>query len=300
MSSNLSVVNFTVGGSLTVSGICTLSSVLNSSSNMDIQGMKTSTLEVTGISTFDGSLPTSTQNVVNNDQLTTKIYVDNQDATQKTYIDENVTTINSRIDTNKTDISNNTTNIATNNTNIATNTTNIATNETNIATNTTNISTNTTNISTNSNDISNLKTPASGEIIQTKIFTSRVNGGQVSISSDGSGLVTIFRELFTTVSNNSKVYVDYNSGWGITTYNSVEEWGSFLFAGSTQLSTRISQIGTNVSNNNASLLPIRGFYNNNAKNNNLFIRVDIQARDANTTSNFFTRNENCVITEIQN
>jgi hypothetical protein len=260
---------------------------------MDIQGVKTSTLEVTGISTFNGSLPTSTQNVVNNDQLTTKIYVDNQDATQKIYIDENVTTINSRIDTNKSDISNNTTNIATNNTNIATNTTNIATNETNIATNT-------TNISTNSNDISDLKIPASGEILQMKIFTSRVNGGEVSISSNGSGLVPIFRELYTTVSNNSKVYVDYNSGWSITANNSVEEWGSFLFAGSTGISSRISKIGTNVSNNNASLLPIRGFYNNNAKNNNLFIRVDIQARDANSTSNFFTRNENCVITEIQN
>jgi hypothetical protein len=74
---------------------------------MDIQGVKTSTLEVTEISTFN-SLPTSTQNVVNNDQLTTKIYVDNQDTllntritdtdtTQKTYIDSADSTLNTRI-----------------------------------------------------------------------------------------------------------------------------------------------------------------------------------------------------------
>jgi hypothetical protein len=224
-------------------------------------------------------------------------------ATNETNISTNTTNIatnETNISTNTANIGTNTADIATNETNISTNTTNIATNETNISTNTTNIATNTTNISTNSQDISNLKTPASGEIIQMKLFTSLVNGGQVSIGSDGSGLVTIFRELFTTVSNNSKVYVDYNSGWGITAYNSVEEWGSFLFAGSTEISSRISKIGTNVSNNNASLLPISGFYNNNVKNNNLFIRVAIQARDANSTSNFFTRNENCVITEIQN
>jgi hypothetical protein len=130
--SNLSVVNFTCGGYLTVSGICTLSSVLNSSANMDIQGLKTSTLAVTGIATFNGSLPTSSKTPVLDNELTTKIYVDNQDATQKTYIDEKVTTINSRIDANETGISNNTTRIDTNSNDISTNTNNISTNNTNL------------------------------------------------------------------------------------------------------------------------------------------------------------------------
>jgi hypothetical protein len=107
MSSNLSVVNFTVGGSLTVSGICTLSSVLNSSSNMDIQGLKTTSLEVTGISTFN-NLPTSSQTPISDTQLTTKIYVDSgdailderitsTDADQRIYIDNEIITVNTSI-----------------------------------------------------------------------------------------------------------------------------------------------------------------------------------------------------------
>jgi hypothetical protein len=100
MSSNLSVINFTAA-SLTVSGTVTLSSVLNSSSNMDIQGMITSTLEVTGISTFNGSLPTSTKTVTSNSELTTKTYVDgtisNTDSARKLYIDSADGVLDTRI-----------------------------------------------------------------------------------------------------------------------------------------------------------------------------------------------------------
>jgi hypothetical protein len=61
MSSNLSVINFTVGGTLTISGKTTLAESVLSSSSVDIQGLTTTSLNTTGVSTFNGSLPTSTQ-----------------------------------------------------------------------------------------------------------------------------------------------------------------------------------------------------------------------------------------------
>jgi hypothetical protein len=97
MSSNLSVVNFTIGGTLTVSGKITLGETLLSSSSMDIQGLSTTSLNVTGTSTFNNSLPTSTQNPVSNAELTTKFYVDTEDSIQKTYIDQQDISLNNRI-----------------------------------------------------------------------------------------------------------------------------------------------------------------------------------------------------------
>jgi hypothetical protein len=74
-----------------VSGTVTLASVLNSSSNMDIQGLKTSTLEVTGTSIFNNNLPTCDKVPSSNTQLTNKLYVDGAisttDSARKLYID---------------------------------------------------------------------------------------------------------------------------------------------------------------------------------------------------------------------
>ena len=105
MSSNLEVVNFAVGGTLTVSGDVTLSQAINSSNNATFLE-----LTVTGSSTFNNYLPTSTQTPSIESQLTTKLYVDTAntalnskitttDSAQKTYIDNADGVLNSRITT---------------------------------------------------------------------------------------------------------------------------------------------------------------------------------------------------------
>jgi hypothetical protein len=97
MSSNLAVINFAVGGILTVSGKITLGETVLSSSTASFQGLKTTNMNVTGTSTFNGSLPTSTQTPTLDYELTTKVYVDTADSTQKTYIDDADTILNDRI-----------------------------------------------------------------------------------------------------------------------------------------------------------------------------------------------------------
>jgi hypothetical protein len=96
MSSNLSVINFAVGGTLTISGKTTLAETILSSSTASFQGVSTTSLTTTGTSTFT-SLPTSTQIPTLDSQLTTKIYVDTADSTQKLYIDDADTVLNNRI-----------------------------------------------------------------------------------------------------------------------------------------------------------------------------------------------------------
>jgi hypothetical protein len=107
MSSNLAVINFTVGGTLVVSGKTTLVETVLSSSSVDIQGLTTTTLNVTGTSTFT-KLPTSSQTPTLDSQLTTKIYVDtadgvvnkritDTDADQRIYIDASYNALNKRI-----------------------------------------------------------------------------------------------------------------------------------------------------------------------------------------------------------
>ena len=110
MSSNLSVINFTVGGTLAVSGTTTLAQPMLSSSSGNFQGLSTTSLNTTGASTFN-NLPTSTQTPTSNTQLTTKIYVDTadtnlnnristNDSAIRTYVDTADTTLNNRISTN--------------------------------------------------------------------------------------------------------------------------------------------------------------------------------------------------------
>ena len=97
MSSNLAVVNFAVGGGLTVSGKTTLSETVLSSSTASFQGLTTTNMNVTGTSKFNNSLPTSIQTPVSNAELTTKIYVDTAYGVQKTYIDDADLSLNRRI-----------------------------------------------------------------------------------------------------------------------------------------------------------------------------------------------------------
>jgi hypothetical protein len=113
MSSNLAVINFAVGGTLTVSGKITSAETVLSSSSIDIQGLTTTTLNTTGTSTFT-SLPTSSQTPTLDNQLTTKVYVDTADTTlntritdtdalHRTYIDDADVVLNNRITKTDTD-----------------------------------------------------------------------------------------------------------------------------------------------------------------------------------------------------
>jgi uncharacterized FlaG/YvyC family protein len=113
--SNLSVINFAVGGTLTISGKTTLAETILSSSTASFQGVSTTSLTATGASIFNNSLPTSTQTPTQDSQLTTKIYVDTADTTlntritdtdsaQRTYIDTQDTALGKRITDNDTSV----------------------------------------------------------------------------------------------------------------------------------------------------------------------------------------------------
>ena len=108
MSSNLAVINFSVGGTLSVTGKVTLSESVKSSNLGEFQGIQTTTLSVSSTSTFNGSLPTSNMTPTLDNEFTTKIYVDtadvvlntritDTDAAQKTYIDDADSVLNTRI-----------------------------------------------------------------------------------------------------------------------------------------------------------------------------------------------------------
>jgi hypothetical protein len=108
MSSNLAVINFAVGGTLTVSGKIALTETVLSSSTASFQGLSTTSLTTTGTSTINGSLPTSTQTPTLDSHLTTKIYVDTTDGVvnkritdtdpdQGIYIDASYNALNKRI-----------------------------------------------------------------------------------------------------------------------------------------------------------------------------------------------------------
>jgi hypothetical protein len=114
MSSNLAVIDFAVGGTLTVSGKTTLAETVLSSSSASFQGLSTTSLNTTGTSTFT-SLPTSTQTPTLDAQFTTKVYVDtadgvvnkritDTDSAQRTYIDTQDTALGKRITDNDTDV----------------------------------------------------------------------------------------------------------------------------------------------------------------------------------------------------
>ena len=86
MSSNLAVVNFTVGGSLVCSGSVTLAQGVDCFFPSSFQGITTTNLTAAGNTTFNEKLPTSTKTPTTSDQLTTKIYVDTNLNTAKTNI----------------------------------------------------------------------------------------------------------------------------------------------------------------------------------------------------------------------
>jgi hypothetical protein len=291
MSRNLSVSNFVVGGSLTVTGAVTLTDTLFSSSSAEFVN-----LSIT-------NLPTSSQIPSSDFQLTNKLYLDGQINTVNTNIGTNTTNIATNttdISTNTTDISNNKTNISTNTTNIATNTTNIATNTTDISTNTTDISNNKTNISTNTTDISNLKTPSSGDILQMKVYNTQIRN-TVQPSADGNGIVTIREITFIRKSTNSTILVHFDARYYVSSFSSSEIWNSFITIAGTNIIQKIARYGTASGSNNSELVlfPITGCQTDiNYKD--VFIRIRVQAQDANRDSNIIILSPTCTVTEIQN
>ena len=101
MSANIAVINFTCGGTLAVSGRTTLGDQLLSTSAASFQGIATTSLAVSGASTFNGSLPTSTQTPTSDTQLTTKVYVDTKISTLNTsllsYVDESYGVLDNQV-----------------------------------------------------------------------------------------------------------------------------------------------------------------------------------------------------------
>jgi hypothetical protein len=66
MSSNLAVINFTVGGTLTITGKVSLNESLVSSSSAQFQSLSTV------------NLPTCNEVPIENNQLTNKLFIDNE------------------------------------------------------------------------------------------------------------------------------------------------------------------------------------------------------------------------------
>jgi uncharacterized FlaG/YvyC family protein len=115
MSSNLAVINFAIGETLTTTGKTTLADTLLSSSSASFQGLSTTDLDATGKSTFNTSLPKSIKTPTLDAELTTKTYVDNaetnldkritdNDTAVKHYTDLLYNELNDRVSTNDTDV----------------------------------------------------------------------------------------------------------------------------------------------------------------------------------------------------
>jgi hypothetical protein len=103
--SNLAVINFSIGGTLSISGKTTLAETILSSSTASFQGLSTTSLNSTGTSTFT-SLPTSTQTPTLDSQLTTKVYVDTADGVLNKRITDNDTSVRTYIDASYNELNN--------------------------------------------------------------------------------------------------------------------------------------------------------------------------------------------------
>ena len=113
MSANIAVINFTAGGTLTVAGKTTLGDQLLSMNSGSFQGLSTTSLAVSGASTFNGSLPTSTQTPTSDTQLTTKVYVDGSYNVLNTFIFGGLANITPNVGIQNISVGSNTTNLRT-------------------------------------------------------------------------------------------------------------------------------------------------------------------------------------------
>jgi hypothetical protein len=285
MSSNLAVINFTVGGTLVVSGKTTLVETVLSSSSVDIQGLTTTTLNVTGTSTFT-KLPTSSQTPTLDSQLTTKIYVDtadgvvnkritDTDADQRIYIDASYGTLNTRItDTDSAQRTYIDASYGTLNTRIT---------------------------DTDAAQRIYIDTYKPNNVIQMKVYNSptRPQTGITSSSAKGTAYTILFSELFVSKSNNSTIQVIFDGEWGISG-STVDSWKSSIFINNQIITTKIARFNQDNRNSSIVLFPISGAIINDTKNKNIPISIQAAAIQSGSDDTLTLNTYNVTFIEIQN
>ena len=304
MSSNLAVINFAVGGTLTISGKTTLGEELSSTNIASFQGLNTTTLSVSQASTFNSSLPTSTQTPTIDSQLTTKVYVDNQDTVlntritdleiytdntidstndliyetdgaQKTYIDEQNTILDTRItDTDALQ--------------------RIYIDEQN------------TILDTRITDTDALQkiyidTYKANDILQMKVFNprSKSSGGFTNLFATGTEYTILFQTLFVSKSNNSTIQVVFDAEWGING-STVDSWKSSIFINGNIITTKVAGFKQDNRQSSIILFPISGAITNDVKGKNIPITVQACAVQSGSFDSLTIYTYNVMIYEIQN
>jgi hypothetical protein len=292
-----------VGGTLTVSGKITLGETVLSSSSMDIQGLTTTSLNVTGNSTFT-KLPTSTQTPTLDSQLTTKIYVDtadgivnkritDTDSDQKLYIDGSYNALNERIT--NTDSAQKTYIDASYNTLNTRITDTDADQKTYIDTQDTALGERITAQRTY------IDTYKPNNVIQMKVYNSptRPQTGITSSSAKGTAYTILFSELFVSKSNNSTIQVIFDGEWGISG-STVDSWKSSIFINNQIITTKIARFNQDNRNSSIVLFPISSAIINDTKNKNIPISIQAAAIQSGSNDTLTLNTYNVTFIEIQN
>jgi hypothetical protein len=302
MSSNLSVINFAVGGTLTVSGKITLGETVLSSSSVDVQGLTTTSLNTTGTSTFT-SLPTSTQTPTLDSELTTKTYVDtadgvlntritDTDSAQRTYIDGQDTTLNTRI----TDTD-------------AAQRIYIDEQDTKLDTKITDTdSAQKTYIDTKDTALGDrinaqrtyIDTYKPNDVIQMKVYNFPPNSeGLGSTLVKGTDNTIIFSQLFPSKSDNSTIQVVFDCQSGISG-STVDSWKSHIFINNKIITTKIARFNQDNRTCSIALFPISGAIINDTKNKNIAISIQAAAIQSGSNDTLTINTYNVTFIEIQN
>jgi hypothetical protein len=278
MSSNLSVINFTVGGTLAVSGTTTLAQPMLSSSSGNFQGLSTTSLNTTGASTFN-NLPTSTQTPTSNTQLTTKIYVDQENTTLNTRITNVDSAIRTYVDT-------------------ADNTLNTRITDTDSAQKSyIDASYNTLNNRITETDEAQrlyIDSYSPNDIIQMKVYNPayKYQGG-LSITATGDTYTSLVTAVFGVKSNNSTIQVIFDCEWYVSA--NADNWRSAIFINNNIISEKRAIFNSDNRLSSIVLFPISGAIINNAKND-FFISI----KSAGSTGTLTLNTYNLTIIEIQN
>jgi hypothetical protein len=273
--SNLAVVNFAVGGTLTISGKITLAETILSSSTASFQGLSTTTLNTTGASTFT-SLPTSTQTPTLDSQLTTKIYVNIADTTlntritdtdsaQRLYLDTQDTVLGKRITDNNNSVR---TYIDASYNELNTRVTDAdALQRTYLDTQDTALGKRITD--TDSAQRLYIDTYKPNDIIQIRVYNSpnKSQGGLASTNAKGTTYTILFSELFPSKSNNSTIQVIFDAEWEITG-STVDSWKSSIFINGNIITTKVVRFNQDNRQSSVVLFPISGAIINDTKNKN--------------------------------
>ena len=294
MSSNLSVVNFAVGGGLTVSGKTTLAETILSSSTASFQGVSTTSLNVTGTSTFNNSLPTSTQTPLLDAQLTTKFYVDTADSIQKTYIDDADLSLNTRItsvdSSRKTYIDEADLSLNTRITSVD------SLRKTYIDEQDTILNTRITNTDAAQKIyIDSYYKP--NDVIQMKVYN---KGDLTSTYAQGTTYTSLFTEIFSSKSNDSTIQVIFDCQWGISGLgNTDDSWKSSIFINNVIVATKNIVFNNDNRHSCIALFPISGAIKNYQKGN-IFISIKAAAIQSVQDQTLTLNSYNVTFVEIQN